>query len=331
MLSRVADSIYWMSRYVERAENVARFISVNLNLSLDMPGEAGQQWWPLVVITGDDAAFQKRISTTTKESVVQFLTFDADNPNSILSCLRSARENARSVREIISAEMWEHINKFYMMVRDGGTLEHVLDNPYEFYDRVNVSGQQFLGVTDATMTHGEAWHFCQLGRMIERADKTSRILDVKYFILLPKPTDVGTPYDDIQWLALLRSASALEMYRQRHGRISPVNVVNFLVLDREFPRAVLHCLTRANESLHAISGTTPGSFSNTAEQRLGQLRAELAYTQAEEVISGGLHEFIDDFQKRLNSVGEGIYESFFARRPWEAMSNGRQSQSQLAR
>ena len=151
--------------------------------------------------------------------------------------------------------MWEHINKFYLMVRDGGTLEDVLDNPYEFFDRVNVSGQQFLGVTDATMTHGEAWHFCQLGRMLERADKTSRILDVKYFILLPKVTDVGTPFDDIQWLALLRSASALEMYRQRHGRISPVNVVKFLVLDREFPRAVLHCLTRANESLHAISGT----------------------------------------------------------------------------
>jgi uncharacterized alpha-E superfamily protein len=323
MLSRVAESIYWMSRYVERAENVARFISVNLNLSLDMPGEAGQQWRPLVVITGDDAEFQERIGVPTKESVVRFLTFDADNPNSILSCLLAARENARSVREIISAEMWEHINKFYLMVRDGGTLEDILDNPYRFYEQVNVSGQQFSGVTDSTMTHGEAWHFCQLGRMIERADKTSRILDVKYFILLPKPSDVGTPYDDIQWLALLRSASALEMYRQRHGRISPVNVVKFLVLDKEFPRAVLHCLTRANESLHAISCTSPGSFSNLAEQRLGQLRAELAYTRAEEVISGGLHEFIDDFQTRLNSVGEAVFESFFAKRPLEAIGSGR--------
>jgi len=321
MLSRVADSIYWMSRYVERAENVARFISVNLNLSLDMPGEAGQQWWPLVVITGDDDEFQSRISTTTKESVVQFLTFDTDNPNSILSCLRSARENARSVREIISAEMWEHINKFYLLVRDGGTLEDVLDDPYHFYEVVSLAGQQFLGVTDATMTHGEAWHFCQLGRMIERADKTSRILDVKYFILLPKPSDVGTPYDDVQWLALLRSASALEMYRQRHGRISPVNVVNFLVLDKEFPRAVLHCLTRANDSLHSISGTVTGSFSNVAEQRLGQLRAELAYTHAEEIIAGGLHEFIDDFQQRLNCVGEAVFESFFAKRPLETISH----------
>jgi uncharacterized alpha-E superfamily protein len=317
MLSRVADSIYWMSRYVERAENVARFISVNLNLSLDMPGQAGQQWWPLVVITGDEAEFQKRYSATTKENVVRFLTFDDDNPNSILSCLRAARENARGVREIISAEMWEHINKFYLMVRDGNILEQVLDNPYGFFDLVNVSGQQFLGVTDATMTHGEAWHFCQLGRMLERADKTSRILDVKYFILLPRPTDVGTPFDDVQWLALLRSASALEMYRQRHGRISPVNVVNFLVLDREFPRAVLHCLTRANESLHAISGTFTGGYSNAAERRLGQLRAELAYTQAEDVISSGLHEFVDNLQQRLNFVGDAICDSFFAMRPLE--------------
>jgi len=323
MLSRVADSIYWMSRYVERAENVARFISVNLNLSLDMPGEAGQQWWPLVVITGDDAEFQQRVGQTTKESVVQFLTFDVENPNSILSCLRAARENARSVREIISAEMWEHINTFYLMVRDGGTLDDVLDNPYAFFDRVNVLGQQFLGVTDATMTHGEAWHFCQLGRMLERADKTSRILDVKYFILLPKLSDVGTPFDDIQWLALLRSASALEMYRQRHGQIAPVNVVKFLVIDREFPRAVLYSLTRANESLHAISGTYTGSFCNPAEQRLGQLRAELAYTQAEDVIASGLHEFVDDLQRRLNLVGEAIHECFFAMRPLEAVGAGR--------
>jgi uncharacterized alpha-E superfamily protein len=317
MLSRVADSIYWMSRYVERAENVARFISVNLNLSLDMPGEAGQQWWPLVVITGDDGQYQSRIGVSTKESVVQFLTFDKENPNSILSCLRAARENARSVREIISAEMWEHINKFYLSIRDGGTLEEVLDNPYAFFERVSVAGQQFLGVTDATMTHGEAWHFCQLGRMLERADKTSRILDVKYFILLPKVSDVGTPFDDVQWLALLRSASALEMYRQRHGRISPPNIVNFLVLDREFPRAVLHCLTRANESLHAISGTYTGSYSNLAERRLGQLRAELAYTHAEDVIAGGLHEFVDNLQKRLNLIGDSIFDSFFAMRPLE--------------
>jgi uncharacterized alpha-E superfamily protein len=318
MLSRVAESIYWMSRYVERAENVARFISVNLNLSLDMPGEAGQQWWPLVVTTGDGRRYYELYQDVTKENVINFLTFDQRNPNSVQSCLVAARENARSVREIISAEMWEHINKFYWAIRDIRDPSAIIEDPHNFFAEVNVSGQQFVGVTDTTMTHGEAWHFSELGRMIERADKTSRILDVKYFILLPKPTDVGTPYDDIQWLALLRSASALEMYRQRHGRISPEKIVDFLILDAEFPRAVLYCLTRANASLHAISGTSTGTYSNRPEQQLGQLRAELAYTHSDEVIAGGLHEFVDRLQRKLNDVSESIFETFFAMRPVEA-------------
>ena len=135
--------------------------------------------------------------------------------------------------------MWEHINRFYLMLRETDGLRQAIENTFDFYEQIRVSGQQFMGVTDATMTHGEAWHFCRMARSIERADKTSRILDVKYFILLPSPTDVGTPYDDIQWAALLRSASALEMYRQRHGRITPANVVDFLILDRSFPRRAL--------------------------------------------------------------------------------------------
>jgi uncharacterized alpha-E superfamily protein len=314
MLSRVADSIYWMSRSIERAENVARFIAVNLNLSMDLAGQESQQWHPLVVTSGDEVDFATRYEQPNAECVLQFLTFDGENPNSIASCLRAARENARSVREIISSEMWEHLNNYYLMVQDSGGFARVLEDPLSFYDQIRFAGQQFLGVTDATMTHGEAWHFCRLGRTIERADKTSRILDVKYFILLPSPCDVGTPVDDIQWAALLRSAGGLEMYRQRFGRIWPRSVVQFLVLDKEFPRAVLYCLTKANESLHAISGTQPGSFSNLAEQRLGQLRAELAYTRADEIIAGGLHEFVDRLQRRLNLVGEAVCESFFAAR-----------------
>lgn len=323
MLSRVAESIYWMSRYVERAENVARFMSVNLNLSLDMPGEAGEQWRPLVVTTGDEALYDELHDQTTKESVAEFLTVDERNPNSILSCLRAARENARSIREAISSEMWEHINKFYLMVRDTGGIQTILNNPYYFYDQVNVAGQQFLGVTDATMTRGEGWHFCRMGRTFERADKTSRIVDVKYLILLPRTEDVGTAYDDIQWLALLRSASALEMYRQRHGQISPTGVVDFLVLDHEFPRAVLFCLTKANESLHMISGSRMGGFANAPEQLLGHLQSELAFTRAEEIISRGLHEFIDNLQGRLNEVGNSVHETFFAIKPVEgAMAVG---------
>lgn len=327
MLSRVAESIYWMCRYVERAENVARFISVNLNLNLDLPGEPVQQWLPLVITSGDQAAFNKSYTGATKENVIRFLTFDRENANSVLSCLTTARENARSVREIISSEMWEHINRFYLLLKESG-LQAALDNPYDFYEQVRMSGQQFQGVTDATMTHGEAWNFCRLGRTMETADKTSRILDVKYFILLPHVKDVGTPYDDIQWSALLRSASAFEMYRQRHGRITPAHVVDFLVLDREFPRAVLYCLTEANDALHAISGSAIGSFSNRPEQLLGQLRAELAYAKAEDIISGGLHQFVDDLQIRLNLLGTAVFDTFFAIRPMEVVASQSQSQSQ---
>ena len=320
MLSRVAESIYWMSRYIERAENVARFISVNLNLSLDLPGQPQQQWSPLIVTTGDNEAFSERYESPTKLNTIQFLTYDRENPNSILSCLRAARESARSVREILSLEMWEHINKFSLMVKDSGGARLAMENASDFYERIRVSGQQFMGITDATMTHGEAWHFSLLGRSLERADKTSRILDVKYFILLPSPASVGTPVDDIQWSALLRSASALEMYRQRYGRITPAHVVEFLALDREFPRAVLYCLTTANQSLHAIAGSAIGSFSNSPEQHLGQLRSELAYTQADEIIRSGLHEFVDNLQHRLNLVTEDISAAFFAIRPVETLA-----------
>jgi uncharacterized alpha-E superfamily protein len=304
---------------MERAENVARFISVNLNLSFDLPGGSPQQWWPLVFATGDEEPFRRRFGEATKRRVIEYLTFDRENANSILSCLSAARENARSVRAVISSEMWEHINRFYLMLKDTGSLTAALENSYEFYEQVRASGQQFIGVTDATMTHGEAWHFCRLGRSIERADKTSRILDVKYFILLPDVGDVGTPYEDIQWRALLRSASALEMYRQRHGQISPVDVVDFLVLDREFPRAVLHCLSKANDSLHAITGSPLGSFRNLPEQRLGQLHSELAFRRADEIVATGLHEFIDNLQLRLNLVGDAVFQAFFTVRPMPSM------------
>src|ERR1051326_8628198 len=147
MLSRVADSIYWMSRYIERAENVARFIDVNLHLMLDLPVGSAQQWRPLVDTTGDDEEFTRRYGAGTQQNVMQFLTFDADNPNSILSCLRGARENARSVREIISSEMWEQLNKFYLMVTSPGAREQVLADPHEFFAAVRMSSHLFAGVT----------------------------------------------------------------------------------------------------------------------------------------------------------------------------------------
>ena len=162
------------------------------------------------------------------------------------------------------------------------------------------------------MTHGEAWHFGRMGRTLERADKTSRMLDVKYYILLRSAEDVGTPLDDLQWAAVLRSASAFEMYRKRHGRISPRGVVEFLILDREFPRAIQYCLLTARESLHAISGTPLSTFRNRPEKLLGQLCSDLSFVSVDEVIHRGLHEFLDNFQTKVNTVGAGIYETFFA-------------------
>ncbi len=314
MLSRVADSIYWMSRYVERAENVARFVDVNLNLMLDGPSGADQQWLPVVNITGDHDEFAKRYPEATQHNVTQFLTFDRDNPNSIISCLRAARETARSVREIISSEMWLQLNSFYLMVNSAATSGKFLASEHEFFSEVKLASHLFMGVTDATMTHGEGWHFCRLGRKLERADKTSRILDVKYFMLLRSAADVGTPFDDVQWAAVLRSASAFEMYRKRHGRISPKAIVEFLLLDPEFPRAILFCLNAARESLHAISGTPIGTYRRPAEKLLGQLCSDLAYANVDDAMAGGLHEYLDTLQTRMNLVSVAIYDTLFAKR-----------------
>lgn len=324
MLSRVADSVHWMSRYVERAENVARFVHVNLNLMLDAPPGVPHQWEPLISISGDEAAFAARGLPATRSHVMEFLTFDAGNPNSILASLRAARENARSVREIISSEMWEQLNTAYLFVRDAAHDPRMRSQPQEFYRRVKEAGHLFCGVTDATLTHNEAWHFIHLGRMLERADKTSRILDVKYFLLLRSAADVGTPLDEIQWAAVLRSASAFEMYRKQHGRIAPGNIVNFLLLNPAFPRAVLHCLNQARSSLHSITGTPLGTARHPAERLLGRLCSELTYTGVDEVIQAGLHEYLDDLQTRVNRVGSALAGSFFAWRVPETNAASRQ-------
>ena len=331
MLSRVANSIYWLSRYIERAENVARFIDVNLHLMLDLPTGITEQWAPLVATTGDDELFYQRYGEATRDNVVFFLTFDTHNPNSLYSCLLKARENARSVREIISSEMWEQVNTFYLMVRQAAAKGPELAEPHAFFTAVKMASHLFVGITEVTMSHNEGWHFGRLGRLLSRADKTSRILDVKYFLLLPHVTDVGTSVDDIQWAAVLKSASALEMYRKRFGRILPDRVADFLILDRDFPRAMHYCLVKAEESLHAITGSPPGTFWKLAEQRLGLLRAEFDYAQIDEIMARGLHEFLDTAQTKLNDIGSAIFETFFALRPVANVAQQQQQQQGTGR
>lgn len=311
MLSRVADSIYWMSRYIERAENVARFIDVNLHFILDQEVGSQEQWEPLVFITGDSQLFYELYSEANRESVIQFLTFDRRNQNSILSCLQSARENARSIREIISSEMWEQINTFYLKVSDIADNQGNIDSPHDFYTSIKMNSHLFVGITDTTLSHSEGWHFSRMGRLLERADKTSRIIDVKYFYLLPNTKYVGTSYDDMQWIAVLKSASGFEMYRKRFHRISPERVIEFLILDRDFPRAMLYSLNKANDSLQAISGSQFGYYNNKPEQSLGLLRSELAYTDIISIIASGLHEYLDAFQAKLNNLSNDIFETFF--------------------
>ncbi|MBN2645632.1 MAG: alpha-E domain-containing protein [Desulfuromonadaceae bacterium] len=310
MLSRVANAIYWLNRYIERAENVARFIDANYHLTLDIPESADDQWQPLINTTGDHELFKDLYGEATRENAIEFLAFDRNNFNSIYSCVRAARENARSIREYISSEMWEQLNTFYLMMNTAAR-ESSLDLPHQFFVDIMNASHTFIGITESTMTHGEGWNFGRLGRMLERADKTSRIVDVKYFILLPSVDYVGSPYDNILWAALLRSASAFEMYRKRFGRIDPQNIIDFLLLNRDFPRSIHFCLATAMKAMNLITGSEQGTYANKAEQELGRLMAEFQYASLDEIFDRGLHEYLDNTQLRINEVGNAIHKVFF--------------------
>jgi uncharacterized alpha-E superfamily protein len=340
MLSRVADAIYWASRYVERAENVARFIDVSLNLMLESSGQSDRDWASLVHTTGDQAVFEKKYGEATPESVTQFLTFDEEYSSSILSSVSRARENARSVRDVISREMWQELNEFYLMVVQAARPSVEPQDLIDFCGRVKRAGIYFEGVTNATLSRGEAYHFAQVGRMLERADKTSRILDVKYFLLQPEKSRSsqspaqsqsqsqsqsqprsqsqsqsqnggGTNADQGGWTTLLNSASALQMYRQIWHVTTPAAVSEFLLLDRNFPRSILRCVRRAQESLHSVTGTPLGSFEHESERLLGRLRSELDYANIEEIMGQGLHQYVDALQSQLNDVSGSIQKQFF--------------------
>jgi uncharacterized alpha-E superfamily protein len=313
MLSRVAESIYWMNRQIERAEDVARAAETTLDLALEGTIDHGRLWNALVCTFGDEADFWARHGLADQDNVITFLAFDTLNPNSISACLQSARENARTIRDLISTPMWEEINKAHLFVRSAASGGAHLHNPREFLDEVKRASQLITGVTDATMSHGEAWHFARMGRLIERADKTSRVLDVEHYF---HPA-AGDTADPVQWSAVLESASALEMYRKKYGVVTRRDVAEFLVFDRQFPRAILFCLTKAEESLLAVTGGAKGAYTNPAEQRLGRLRSKLDYGAIDEVLTGtgGLHGFIDGFQTRLNRTSEAIHDTFFALRP----------------
>ena len=312
MLSRVADAIYWMNRYIERAENYARFMDVNYNISLELPRETPEQWKPLVVTTGDWKHFECLYGTADKNSVIFYLGFDERNTNSIYNSIIKARENARSMRPEITKEVWEQINMLYYLVKDGHDKKlWKKKDPRSFFTEIKKGCQLLYGIYDSTISRNEAFHFGKIGQQMERADKTSRVLDVKYHMLLPTIDSVGSAMDLMQWSALLKTVSAYDMYRKKYGKLTPLNISEFLILDKAFPRSILKCLVMAETSIREITGRGEG-YSNTAEKKLGILRSGLEYEDIGSIFKKGLHEYLDNFQLNLNEVSGSIYDTFFS-------------------
>jgi len=315
MLSRVAESIYWMSRQMERAENLARFLEVTLNLTLDQPDDLADPWEPLVQVTGDTEWFLAKYGKPNQHTVVNFLAFDPDYHSSMMTCLRAARENAKSVRESLSSEAFEQINEFFHFVCDASESQ-VTDPTAVFFDDVRQHALLWSGILDSTMTHDMGWHFANVGRLLERADKTSRILDVKYFNLLPNAADVGTAIDDLQWSALLMAISGFEAYRREHHLVALEKVVSFFLFHSTFPRSVHSCVAGASWSLGEIEEYSPDQVPGDAIRRISALRHRLAQSNVKEVIAGGMHQFVDLVQMELNQIGESLnYDYFNAPRP----------------
>jgi len=318
MLSRNAYSLYWMSRYLERADNIARVINVNTHLTLDMHWDKeATQWYPLVQTTGDDEAFKQRYGEPTEQNVIRFLTFDRENPNSILSCIEKGRENARTVREVIPTEMWEGINALYHYVQEHSRKRTIKDLQ-AFFRQIRDANHLYIGLTENVMSHNEGWHFARLGRLLECADKTARILDVNYF---------DTPYDSLEWGAVLKSVSGFKMYCKQYHRANYRDVSNFLIFDPHFPRSMYFCVNVAVRSLGRIVKLLEVSV--PAEREMKNLLSMLKSTDIDAVLNNGLHEFIDIFQYNLNVVDQSLFDSFFAfERPDYRVRQSQQLQAQ---
>lgn len=312
MLSRVANTFYWMVRYVERADNLARLIDVNRQLLLDSERLDSERlsafWQPIILSTGDQDLYQELYSAAGSADVIRFLTDDKRNPNSITSCVALARENARTVRDQLSDELWEEINSLYLFSRSQEASHLIVTDPARYYEDIRRCAETFLGIAASTLSRDEAWEFMDLGRHLERADKTTRFLDIKNY--LPNGDDAVSPGGGLHWSAILRSCGALGSYRTSKRKIDARGVVDFLVFSSIFPRSVRFCIERVDISLHRISGTPRGTFSNDAERETGRLLADLNFGTSDDVSNGGLHDYLDSLQERFNRIGEAIFDTY---------------------
>ena len=318
MLSRVADSIYWVNRYMERIENYARFISVNIHLSLEAPGLFSEDWRALLAATADESLYHTFYDSPERESVIHFLTFDPRNPNAIFSCLSAARENARTIREALPKELWEHLNGFYLQIKEASQRGSLWESPEHFFEQVKKGVQLFWGMVDSTLSRQEGYYFGHLGRYLERGDKTSRFLDIKYFTAHRGSMTSAQPQDLLIWSSVLKSVSAYNMYRQQYKSVDPEHLVAFLVTDKSFPRSILYCVREAERALYAISGQRmEDGYSNEAERALGKLRHEIEYITLDEIFTEGLHPFLDRFQRLNNQIDQEVFGHYFAWKPVE--------------
>jgi uncharacterized alpha-E superfamily protein len=316
MLSRVANSLYWMARYIERAENIARIVDVNLQLLLDMSNlnekRLASYWLPIVQATGDEEAFFKAHPKATGAAVTEFLVFDPANANSIVQSICQARENARMVRDQISQELWEELNRLYLFVRSPRAQDVWRRDVGEFFHEIKASSLHIIGIINATLVHNEGWRFVQAGLFLERADKTTRILDVRHHSLPETglPARI-TPDEALEWSAVLRSCSAWDAYKTLYAAdVHPRHVAEFLLLSDIFPRSVRFCVNELNHALRSISGVPAGRFTNRAEKLTGRLLAELQFSSIEEIFQIGLHRYLDELQLKLNDVGAELFRAY---------------------
>ena len=311
MLSRVASNLYWMSRYVERAENTARVLDVTWRMSLLVkePALQDQEWFAPLNITGTLFPFSGRHNLVCAKEVLHFMALDPENPSSIYACARQARENARSVRGTITSEMWEVLNSTWLEMQQMDEDKMQARGVSAFFDWVKERSHLFRGVTFGTMHRDDAYEFARLGTHMERADSTARILDVKYHILLPSVKDVGGAVDYYQWSAVLRSVSAFEAYRKVYRDvITPLKLAELLILRDDIPRSLRFCLGQVFATLEHVQNAQSGE----TLRRAGQILSGLEYGRISDIFATGLHEYLTDFLEAMQELSQLVQRSFFS-------------------
>ena len=313
MLSRVAENLYWLGRYLERAENVARLADVSHHVSVESgiePTADEQTWSAVIVTTGALERFEAARAADPNITAGEFLILSLDNPNSLRSTVGNARRIARELREHISREVWEEINQLYLTVQRVGSVSEA--GMHEFYNTVKRAVASTFGLFDNTVLLDEGRNWFRCGLFMERADMSSRIIDAKYFILLPDPAEVGGTIDRVQWMSVLRSASAWQAFRLTYrGPITGPRVAAMLVLNERFPRSLLFCIRAMQRHYEAATAHTPRAQAVHASRELAMLELDLAATDEDSLIRDGLHEFLDGFQQRLAVVDRHLTEHVF--------------------